>query len=308
MPRIPRMVIEDEPAVYHVMSHTALDGYVLGDIEKDYLVRLIQQLSRIYFTETLGYSVMGNHFHLCPRMLPADEFNDEEIRRRFEWYYHDMLGDKKRQLTKGQIPGYRMKWAKLSEYIKEIKERFSRYYNRLHGRRGHFWGGRFKSVIVEEGDTLLNLLAYIDLNPVRAGLVQKPEDYRWCSLGYHIQTNNRGRFLSLDFGLAEFEQTASKGRLKRYREYVYSQGGIISELPKGDIVPADAIPDLKTIDLFRYRTRYFTDSGIIGSKAFVIKHYKRFKHHFYSSCDKKPKPVKGLAGVYSLKRLPENIS
>jgi len=46
-------------------------------------------------------------------------------------------------------------------------------------------------VIVENGETLVNCLAYIDLNPLRAGLVERPEQYRWNSLGYHIQTNQR---------------------------------------------------------------------------------------------------------------------
>ena len=46
--------------------------------------------------------------------------------------------------------------------------------------------------------------ADIDLNPMRAGIVSRPEDYRWNSLGYHVQTNNRDNFLSTDFGLKEF--------------------------------------------------------------------------------------------------------
>jgi putative transposase len=61
--------------------------------------------------------------------------------------------------------------------------------------------------------------------------------------------------------------------------------------------------ELSRNDRFRYRTRYFTDSGVIGSKEFVSKTYIRFKHHFISKNEKKPKPIKGLSGVYSLKRL-----
>ncbi len=60
---------------------------------------------------------------------------------------------------------------------------------------------RFTGVIVENGDTLVNWLAYIDLNPVRANIVEKPEDYRWNTLGYLLQTNNKDRFLSLEPGL-----------------------------------------------------------------------------------------------------------
>jgi putative transposase len=52
-----------------------------------------------------------------------------------------------------------------------------------------------------------------------------------------------------------------------------------------------------------YRTRYFTDSGIIGTKEFVSEHYQRFKDVFMSKREKIPKPVSGLDGVYSLKRL-----
>jgi hypothetical protein len=55
------------------------------------------------------------------------------------------------------------------------------------------------------------------------------------------------------------------------------------------------------------RTQYFTDSGVIGSKEFVAKNYQRFKHLFYSKHEKKPKPIKELEGMYSLKRLSEVV-
>ena len=58
-------------------------------------------------------------------------------------------------------------------------------------------------------------------------------------------------------------------------------------------------------DRFRYRTRYFTDSGIIGTKEFVSENYRRFKDVFMSKREKIPQRVVGLDGVYSLKRLEE---
>jgi putative transposase len=61
------------------------------------------------------------------------------------------------------------------------------------------------------------------------------------------------------------------------------------------------------VDRFRHRPRYFAASGIIGSKEFVAEHYQRFKHLFFSKHEKKPKPNKGLDGMYSLKRLSEVI-
>ena len=178
---------------------------------------------------------------------------------------------------------------------------------------GDFWGDRFKSVIVENGETLINCLAYIDLNPIRAGLVERPEDYRWNSLGYHIQTGNKDNFLSLDFGLKEFGVLDAGERLRRYRRYVY-EAGALDRADKGSakVIEKDIVEDerkkdyeIKRIDRFRYRTRYFTDSGIIGTKEFVSVHYQKFKNLFMSKNDKVPKPVSGLNGVYSLKRLSE---
>ena len=66
--------------------------------------------------------------------------------------------------------------------------------------------------------------------------------------------------------------------------------------------------DLTHVDRFRYRTRYFTDSGIIGTKEFVSKVYQDFKEYFASRNEKRPKPVQGLDGIYSLKRLSESIA
>ena len=71
MPRIARLVVKGEPAVYHVMSRTALDGFVMGHVEKDYLCDLIRKLSMVYFSEVLGFCIMGNHFHLVVRMHPG---------------------------------------------------------------------------------------------------------------------------------------------------------------------------------------------------------------------------------------------
>ena len=78
MPRIPRMLITGEPTAYHVMSRTALDGYVLGDVEKEHLLRLIKHMSSVYFVEVLGFCIMGNHFHLLVRMMPRSLYGDEK--------------------------------------------------------------------------------------------------------------------------------------------------------------------------------------------------------------------------------------
>lgn len=288
MPRAPRMLAQGEPAVYHVISRTALDGMVIKEHEKDYLVGLIQRLSSIYFVEVLGYCIMGNHFHLVVRMNPGEEFDDQEIVARYQRCYGSSS-----KLLPGQIPLLRQRWASLSEFMKVVKQSFSLYYNRLHGRRGYFWGDRFKSMMVQNGESLINLLGYVELNPVRAGLVKEPEAYRWCSLAFHVQTNNRGGWLSMDFGLEDFGGRSRAERLSEYRTFVREKGGI-------DLSEATA-RDLTSLDRFRYRSRYFSESAVIGTKSFVNNCYHRFRKPASQGRTKEATAIDGLPGIYAMK-------
>ena len=68
----------------------------------------------------------------------------------------------------------------ISIFIKELKGRFAQWYNRRHRRYGALWAERFKSVLLEGGRAVATVAAYIDLNPVRAGLCRDPKDYRYC--------------------------------------------------------------------------------------------------------------------------------
>jgi len=56
------MIAPDQKTVYHVMSRTALDGFPFGDVEKDELVKIIFHLSKVYFSEILGFCIMGKPF------------------------------------------------------------------------------------------------------------------------------------------------------------------------------------------------------------------------------------------------------
>lgn len=129
------------------------------------MLDLIKRFLALYFTEILGFSIMSNHFHILIKMLPEYKFSDEEIEKHFVEFYGD-----ERLFADGLIPSLRVKLSNLSEFVREIKVGFARYYNKRHNRRGYFWGDRFKSVIVDTGETLVNCLAYIDLNRLRVGL------------------------------------------------------------------------------------------------------------------------------------------
>ena len=304
MPRIPRLLVSETPTVYHVMSRTALPGLPFTASDKDRLQALIFRFSRIYFTEILGFCLMDNHFHILVRMLPRNHGDESSLRQRFR-----LAHGEKAVLSVGKIPELRKKWSSLSEFVKEIKQTFSRYYNKKNNRKGYLWGDRFKSVIVQNGRTMVNCLAYIDLNPVRANMVQRPEDYRWSSLGYHVQTNNRENVLSMDLGMADWG-IELRERLQKYREFLYETGAL--DTGKGATLDPKLMKKeqkkgykLTAADRLRYRTRYFTDSGVIGTKEFVARHSKKFHNHFACKQEKKPRKVEGLEGIFSLKRLSE---
>ncbi|WP_082863489.1 transposase [Thermodesulfatator autotrophicus] len=280
MPRIPRFFMDDPRAAYHIISRTALPGHdVLGPEEKDYLLHLIQWLSQVYFVEVYGFCIMGNHFHLLCRILPEDQFSDEEVKRRIRLYY-----GRKRKIYfyEELIKKWRARLGNLSRYVQDIKQRFSRWYNRRVDRRGYFWADRFKSVIVETGEALLNCLAYIELNPVRAGIVGKPEDYRWCSLGYRSRRGTGKDFLSLNLELTSWENKTEKERFELLREFVYGKGGL------GE-------PEKGTGKFFRHRVKYFTESLAIGSRGFVDKTAAKLRKFLGIKRERKGKNIKGVA-------------
>ncbi len=303
MPRIARFIRNDRQTVYHVISRTALPGLPIKDTDKDYLLGLIKRLSRLYFVDVLGFAVMGNHFHLVARMHPEDEISTSDIIKRWQKYYGDEA-----QMPTDRMVEVKKRLCSLGAYVKDIKQNFTRYYNKKHRRKGFFWGGRFKSMIVQEGSTLVNLLAYVDLNPIRAGIVKKPENYRWSSLGYHTQTGNKDGLLDIDFGLKEWNELDPREIVRKYRQFVYETGAV--DAGKGKTIEKKVVEKarkkgykISRVERFRYRCRYFTDSGVIGGKDFVQEVFDQVKHLLGSKDERKFTPVGGVEGLYSMKRL-----
>ncbi|WP_027183267.1 transposase [Desulfovibrio inopinatus] len=304
MPRLARLVCDDQPTVYHVMSRTALDGFPLGNAEKEFLLQCITRFAAVYFAEVLGFCIMGNHFHLLVRMMPAEMMTDDDVVQR----YHLVYGPDA-PVTAASLERCRRKWASLSEFMREVKQTFSRYYNKRHDRRGYFWGERFKSVVVQDGRTLVHCLAYIDLNPIRAGLVQRPEDYRWSSIGHHAQTGNVDGLLSLDFGLADWDIEDINERLVLYRRFLYETGALDSV--HGKSLASHIVERARSegyvytrVDRMLLRTRWFTDSGVIGSKEFVTALLGRVSHT--KGRKRFPRKIDGLE-FYAMKRLVEEF-
>ena len=236
---------------------------------------------------------MDNHFHLLIKTYPEDMIEDKEVKKSFELYYKG-----KRKFMDGQIGYFKSKWCNLSEFIKELKQSFTRYYNKKHNRKGYFWADRYKSVIIEKGEGLINCAAYIDLNPIRAGIVKKPEEYRWSSLGYLAGTTNRDNWIKLEKELEE--------EFESYREYVYECGAL--DKNKGAVVEEEILEAerqgkfvINKRDRFLYRTRYFSEGVFLGSKEFVRKNFERFKRILKVEKDRRPIAIKGLNNIFSFR-------
>ena len=103
-------------------------------------------------------------------------------------------------------------------YMKELKQRLSRWYNRRHDRFDTLWAERDKSVIAEDQPSSLEAVAaYIDLNPVRAGMVEDPKDYRFCDYASALAGNALARqgLMSCRLG-ADWDACAAAYRMRLF--------------------------------------------------------------------------------------------
>ena len=179
----------------------------------------------------------------------------------------------------------------ISEFFKALKQQFSQFYNTRNDRRGPLWEQRFKSVLVEPSvKTLLTVAAYIDLNPIRAGLASDPKDYRFSSYGAAVGGSKNARLglrqlmsVDKDAGRISWGNTQ-----QTYRQHLYMRGQQKGLDPEGRpirqgftheqiqaVVKADGRLPLQ--ELLRCRVRYFSDGLVLGSQAFVDSIFDRYR-------------------------------
>ena len=161
----------------------------------------------------------------------------------------------------------------LSWFIRMIKQRFSQWYNLRNERRGTLWEERFKSVLVEgRGQVLAAMAAYIDLNPVRVGLVADPKDYRWCGYAEAVAGRPLARN-GIRLIMSGLKNKKWDGVLEGYRVWMF---GIADEMRGRGGIPPERVNEvirakgrLPLTEYLRCRVRYFVDGAAIGSRAFV---------------------------------------
>jgi REP element-mobilizing transposase RayT len=241
--------------------------------------------------EVLTFCLMNNHFHLLVRVPPAEGVSDEELLRRYRVLYPEPTAYQTASIelmTKELMAGgsdaeairvrLLARMGDISAFMKTLKQRFSTWFNKSHNRFGPLWSDRFKSVLVEgKGNVLQTIAAYIDLNPVRAGIVQDPKDYRFC--GYAEAVAGRGDAVrGLTFVTSGLYDIAAVEALKAYRLMLFGKGSAPAAGAK-QIDRAQAVRVLEkeqghlpAATLLRCRIRFFSEGAVLGSREFVAAH------------------------------------
>ena len=113
-------------------------------------------------------------------------------------------------LETGQVP--------LSKILQGVNQRFTMYFNWKHGTVGHLFQGRYKAILCDREAYLLSLVKYLHCNPVRAGMVRQPEEYRWSSHRTYLGLNKDG-LVDTGIVLGMFSKDLKRGR-RLYHEYM----------------------------------------------------------------------------------------
>jgi putative transposase len=182
--------IEFPGAVYHVTSRgNARADIFADDADREMYLKILGQVVKRFNWLCHGYCLMDNHYHL---LIETPEGN-------------------------------------LSAGMRQLNGVYTQAFNRTHQRDGHLFKGRFKAVLVEKESHLLELCRYLVLNPVRAGIVKKPEDFRWSSYLPTLGAVARPPFLSTEWLLGNFSAALAESS-RRYRDFV-KDGMKINESP-----------------------------------------------------------------------------
>ena len=315
----------EDRAVYHCLSRVVDRRFIFGDSAKEMFVQFLREYEQFCGVQVLKFCVMSNHFHALvevpkrPEQLP----DGEEVLRRLKGLSSAAItAGKARQMLEmfaeakdengaaDYLAQFHRRMWDVSEFIRLLKQRFTQWYNGKMGRKGTLWEDRFKSVLVEgEGDPLVTMAAYIDLNPVRAGTVSDPAKYRWSGYGEAMAGRPRARegirrIYGLGVRSLEVRRTES---LRSYRMRLFSQGqeGLEGTNATGQPLRRglDRAAVQRTLmergrvgmgEYLQCRVRYFSDGVALGSRGFVEGVFGRFRDHFSPGRQSGARRMRGL--------------
>lgn len=280
---------------YHIVSRIIERRFIFDDKEKERFRKLIRKMEAFSGAKVLTYTVMSNHFHILLHVPESRALSDDEFIARVGALYEKTLV---KNLAL-EIEDYRKQgdddaaeWVKsrytyrmhdLSEFMKTLKQRYSQSINRRMGRKGPLWEDRYVSLLLEGSEYVLSTIAaYIDLNPVRAGMVSDPKDYRFSGYGEAMGGSAKARegihmvMTSLDC-VGKWKKVRSE-----YRKHLFSAGeqkglSVDGKPLRGGITQEHVDEVLRTGgvlsrgELLHCRVRYFSDGVVLGSRDFVEK-------------------------------------
>ena len=309
----------ERPVIYHCVTRVVERRLAFGQEDKEKFRTLMRMYENFSGCRVLAYCLMCSHVHILLEVPPlaAGGLTDDELLKRLEALRNEVvvaevakeLAEARQKVKDGLAQEgmveaiherftYRM--HDLGEFMKALLQRFSHWFNLHHERTGTLWESRFKSVLVEDGIAARTMAAYIDLNPVRAGMVADPADYRWSSYGEAMGGGARGNGRKARAGLVrawlahkggEADARQWPGQVaKAYRMILLEDGTerlkeVVNEAGEREVkvvrkgmkkAAADAelarlqrSRDVALGRMLRCRVRYFTDGAVIGSRGFV---------------------------------------
>ncbi len=180
--------IEYPDAVYHVTSR----GNARSDIfhsasDRETFLKILSGVVQRFNWLCHAYCLMDNHYHL---LIETPDGN-------------------------------------LSKGMRHLNGVYTQKYNWLHQKTGHVFQGRYKAILVEKDSYLLELCRYVVLNPVRAGMTEKPEQWIWSSYRFTVGMKKPPEYLTIDWILGLFHSNKSEAQ-KHYRRFVRSGIGLKS--------------------------------------------------------------------------------
>lgn len=304
--------LPDGQHITHCLSRIIDRQFRLGEEEKRHFLKLMRRLETFSGIRVLTYCLMSNHFHLLldtPERESVLPQNDQQLLSRVAALYgkdyaskierelEDCVKDGRTQRAEQIRKGFTDRMGDLSRFMKDLKQRFTQWYNPRNDRKGTLWEDRFKSVVVENThEALLAISAYIDLNPVRAGIVDDPKDYRWSGYGEAVAGGVKAR---RGLGVAlEAERVARdpgfrphwKRVSREYRRLLYGVGEervtadgekIRRGISSANVRKAEKKGHRLTLaEALRCRVRYFSDGLAIGSKQFLEDLFRARREYF----------------------------
>ena len=267
------------------------------------LIRMMHRQAAFCGLDLLAYSIMSNHFHILAQVRHEKPQTDEELLRRFRLLHeghrispYSMTPDAlEKALEQSDGVAQRLREALLarmgdvSVFMRELKQRFSIWYNHQNGNRGTLWMDRFKSLVVEPSlHAMATVAAYIDLNAVRSGQVDDPADYRFCS--YAAAMGGKASAIEgyrLIYGGRNFADAIAGYRLCLFGKGAKPKGdqdkdrGVISEEKLDEVIRNGGKVEMS--ELLRRRVRYFSDGMAIGSRLFLKEIYEQHRECFPES-------------------------